>query len=958
MNTLLESSNLPVYSSPANQDVEFVPGLVRTRPGLTPQFSAIAGNPTGNYLKTYVQPNLQQLLLAFDSLGVLWGEVVTGTLTNISSPYFITHSSYANSATQFGREYLGIGDGRFGIDIPRQYDGTYLDKISQEGPGAPPTAADSGGSGDISAGAHRVVVLFVTRQGYFTRPSPYYEWTASGSDSVDLTDIPTGPTNVVARIIAFTAAGGASYYYTAGTNGLPNMVIGDNTTTAATMNFTDTQLLSGTNIDDLFRLIELGEVSGVSTYANRMIYTGERNRLQNLLNMSFDGGFDTGGGKPASVTLSATSGFSTGFSTGDPASWQNVANVIPTAAAYATIQMVSRSEPDEAAVSPWIYARLGGTGLLPTDIVTGIQVTVDVEADGYNPESNSFGAIGISDGVDNGFSLPIVRGVNGVSQVYTAILGGPNQLWGFSSISVANLNGAEFSFKYMSSDGSFGNTTLSGIKDVRFTIYYLTGPFSTLAPLGWTLDPTSGDGGGRITSMIFGDAYQITGDGSTAIRGLIAQSAYQDQLGVPIIEPAIGYSVRVRVRSFGTLMQGTLHINLQSTSLGLLTTGIAVDASQVDSTWREFIAVLTDPLNSVPTDLLLQVYADDTPTVDSGFILDNIEIYPTLQPYLATIAHVSFPDDPESIDGITGNISVAPENGQAIVSTFVLRDFLYFVKQRSLYVTSDVSESEPSTWTVREVSSTVGSPSVRGTGLGDEWAVIAGQNGVYLFGGGEPSPISDEIRPTWEQINWTYGYLLGTRVDTKRKRIYIAAPYGTSTTNNVMFVLDYTEGFGDPLGNGGVGRKWTIWNIPSGSMALVEKNGIQELLIGNGAGNGLIYLLDDDADSDNGTAINAYWQSGYAVSATRALWGYISANLTGEGVASLLAYTGDQERVRELRGWTLNLSGSNNLERQVQVQRERFACRIGTNEVGHHFSLQGLYLWARPATPQLIRGRN
>ena len=44
-------------------------------------FTAIAGNPTVNYLKSYTQPNLTQTLLALDSAGTLWGETSPGVLS-------------------------------------------------------------------------------------------------------------------------------------------------------------------------------------------------------------------------------------------------------------------------------------------------------------------------------------------------------------------------------------------------------------------------------------------------------------------------------------------------------------------------------------------------------------------------------------------------------------------------------------------------------------------------------------------------------------------------------------------------------------------------------------------------------------------------------------------------------------------------------------------------------------
>jgi len=47
--------------------------------------------------------------------------------------------SYAKSATMFGREFIGISDALHGATVPLQWDGTNLDRVTQDGPGACPT---------------------------------------------------------------------------------------------------------------------------------------------------------------------------------------------------------------------------------------------------------------------------------------------------------------------------------------------------------------------------------------------------------------------------------------------------------------------------------------------------------------------------------------------------------------------------------------------------------------------------------------------------------------------------------------------------------------------------------------------------------------------------------------------------------------------------------------------------
>lgn len=207
--TLLDPSDVPPGMSPSLADTEFFPGGVRTRPGLVSQYTALGGTPQVNGLKTYVTTNLVQRVLALDSLGNLYKETSPGVLSLAAS--VVAPNMFFASTTHFGREYMAFSDGLLGQDLPRQYDDSNLDRVSQIGPAEGPQVADSSTAGSISPGVHQCAVVFVTRQGYWTAPSPPVSWTAAGNFKVNVTNIPTGPSNVVQRLLTFTAAGGASF---------------------------------------------------------------------------------------------------------------------------------------------------------------------------------------------------------------------------------------------------------------------------------------------------------------------------------------------------------------------------------------------------------------------------------------------------------------------------------------------------------------------------------------------------------------------------------------------------------------------------------------------------------------------------------------------------------------------------------------------------------------------------
>jgi hypothetical protein len=164
----------------------------------------------------------------------------------------------------------GFGDGITGQDLPRQFDDTYFDRVSQIGP------AEA-----LPWPIHRHREYFAGRasvRGGFRHAAGILDG-ALAANFVDrggqspgcVTNIPTGPSNVVQRLLVFTASGGANFYHVPAT-----MVINDNTTTSLTVDFTDTILLSGTSMDYLFSQIELPEQLGVAAYAERLFWWGER----------------------------------------------------------------------------------------------------------------------------------------------------------------------------------------------------------------------------------------------------------------------------------------------------------------------------------------------------------------------------------------------------------------------------------------------------------------------------------------------------------------------------------------------------------------------------------------------------------------------------------------------------------------------------------------------------------
>src|SRR5271166_3420300 len=133
-------ATLPHGASPDCQDVQFQIGSAKTRPGITALYT-LPGNPTVNYEKTYETALEVPRFMSLDSLGILRDDVAPGGALQVISSQILP-GSYARSTTLFNREFFGLGKGISGYDTPRQFDDTYFDRISSEGPGQAPAVAD------------------------------------------------------------------------------------------------------------------------------------------------------------------------------------------------------------------------------------------------------------------------------------------------------------------------------------------------------------------------------------------------------------------------------------------------------------------------------------------------------------------------------------------------------------------------------------------------------------------------------------------------------------------------------------------------------------------------------------------------------------------------------------------------------------------------------------------------
>ena len=524
-------------------------------------------------------------------------------------------------------------------------------------------------------------------------------------------------------------------------------------------------------------------------------------------------------------------------------------------------------------------------------------------------------------------------------------------------------------------------------------------------PAGWTIDPTNGAGGSVTTSPLFGNAYFIdnTSGSTQALYGMIAQGAYHDVIGgAPIVASAMTYSVRVTASTPSGSVSGNLVVDLYSPTklqqwgsftipLSSLTTDMQIKTG----------TLLTTAFQTVPSDLLIRIYATELPD-GASILVDRIEPFPTDQPVLSTQLRASYFDNFEAFDQITGALGVGTQNQQPVTNAFTLFDNLYVVKTKSMDSTTDNGVTEPNGWSVREVSNKVGTPSIYGVDVGEGWALVCGQAGLYLFEGGEPIKINPELDGEpglWQSINWTYGNTLWIRNDTEKRKIYIGVPIATPnqwmpkfpananpTQPNVVLMCNYKELMtSGALANEGplrvtytgdlktyaLGRKWAAWLIEACYADFITRPDTTDQIFYCGdADTGKIYqqIAGNYADDGQGMFSDYYsyafpksqeaQQSGMGLTELEATYMTLLVQGSGDLDMTIIPNALGSEDAEALFAEPLNSPALHDTEIPLNQVGNRFFLELSVDKPFEWFEVSRIVMAIGPSPWSPVRGQN
>ena len=98
----------------------------------------------------------------------------------------------------------------------------------------------------------------------------------------------------------------------------------------------------------------------------------------------------------------------------------------------------------------------------------------------------------------------------------------------------------------------------------------------------------------------------------------------------------------------------------------------------------------------------------------------------------------------------------------------------------SLYSLQSSASLEPADWDEPEVAQrSGGAVGPFAWAGGEQWFVAASRSGLFLFVGGQPGKIMQEVQQVWDKVNWNAGSSIWVDIDLNARRMMTGLPLPT-----------------------------------------------------------------------------------------------------------------------------------------------------------------------------------
>jgi hypothetical protein len=252
---------------------------------------------------------------------------------------------------------------------------------------------------------------------------------------------------------------------------------------------------------------------------------------------------------------------------------------------------------------------------------------------------------------------------------------------------------------------------------------------------------------------------------------------------------------------------------------------------------------------------------------------------------------VSLAADPESYYGDTSIIQVGTNDGERAWCVREYQGVPYSLRERSGFELSP-STADPATWTVTRRWTKVGPCGPRAVDVCGLFMIFVHSSGIYKYESAAPELVSKELNRFWNTINWQAQQTIWCAIDIEFHEVHIGLPVGNSTVPNVVLVLNYEEGWNNPLLFSRYSgkeitieqcRKYSIWTnitaycgmrayrtitgLPTPNEGEVDwteevsRQYISQMLYASSAPDGTVQALTPGVFNDNGAGIDCQYET-------------------------------------------------------------------------------------------------
>jgi hypothetical protein len=159
---------------------------------------------------------------------------------------------------------------------------------------------------------------------------------------------------------------------------------------------------------------------------------------------------------------------------------------------------------------------------------------------------------------------------------------------------------------------------------------------------------------------------------------------------------------------------------------------------------------------------------------------------------------VSLAKDPESYYADLSYISVGSDDGERSWGTLEYRGTIYGLRERSGYTLS-ANPNNPQSWNATKRWSEVGPCGPRAFDSCGMFMMFVHRSGIYKYEDTNPDLMTKEIPYWWKTVNWLYAHTICCKIDHEKHEVHILVPVGNSKVPNQEVVLNYLEGWQNPI---------------------------------------------------------------------------------------------------------------------------------------------------------------